>query len=223
MESKMSVRRKAKKYLVGVAFTGGLVLSSALSQAVTVNFDTYLSGLNVGTGSIATLDANQDGANVLMTLTNTFSEAASFDTQLFLTYLGSSLGIGLADVSGVATAGFTNPAPATFVNAGYTWDMVAEWGTSNAGGGVLRLNPGESSTFLLTNALLSSLFAGSLISPFAMLHLQGLTPVDGDDSSKYGGTIVSNPVPLPGSILLLFSALGGLGFLARARKAGATA
>ena len=78
----------------------------------------------------------------------------------------------------------------------------------NAGGGILRLNFGESSTFKLLNTSLDSFFVGDYR---AMIHMQGLS--DGQ-STKYVA-----PVPLPGAILLLLGALGGLGLIARKRQA----
>lgn len=187
----------------GAAF---LLLSTVGASAVTLNFNTYHSGADLGSTSLGTLEATQMGSDTLFTYTNLLgSPHNSFTTQLFMTYDGSLLGSSLANVAGVAASSY---AFGSFVNAGLTWNAGVGWPATNAGGGILRLNFGESSTFKLLNTSLDSFFVGDYR---AMIHMQGLS--DGQ-STKYVA-----PVPLPGAILLLLGALGGLGLIARKRQA----
>jgi hypothetical protein len=97
-----------------------------------------------------------------------------------------------------------------FHTANYTFDLFANFDTSNSGG--TRFNGGDSVSFDLSGDGLSSasfLVASSKDgSPdtFGMIHIQGI-PGDGEGSSKIG------TVPEPASMAVL-----GLGALALARR-----
>lgn len=186
-----------------------LTAGTAQAATVSVSFSTFFTGEDLGAVELATLEATQLGGDVEIVFTNTaFAHANSFETQLYLGYGGpADSSVGLTNVSGVATDSFQTNA-GSFVNADATFDILVAWGTSNKGGGISRLEPGESSTFLLTDALLSLLFGGSGRDPFAMIHVQGL---NSGNSTKYVGTIA--PVPLPAALPLFAGGLGLFGLM----------
>ncbi|MGB3148014.1 MAG: hypothetical protein WBA91_09705, partial [Paracoccaceae bacterium] len=77
--------------LIGAA----LSLAASAASALTVNFDTYLTGVNLGNTTLATLTATQNGNNVDFLFTNTGAAGGSgaFDTRLQMMYNGSTSGI----------------------------------------------------------------------------------------------------------------------------------
>ncbi len=88
--------------------------------------------------------------------------------------------------------------PDAFPNAGGRFDMQVKFATSNAGGGVNRLKPGESVSWQVTGGGLietdfQSLSTGGL-NVFTMIHLQGIAG---------GGSAKLAPVPEPASLLVL--------------------
>ena len=191
--------------LKSLATAAVLTVMASGANAATVNFDTYHSGLNVGSTTLGTLSAEQAGSDVQFVYTNTaFGYDPGHTTQLFLTYLGQQATVTLLNIAGVATDAFAKDASLT--NAGLQFQFRVSWPTKNTGGGVLRLNPGESSTFKLLNTTLAGFFQGD---NSAMIHIQGLT--DGA-SAKYVST---SPVPVPAAGFLLVGALGGLAALRR--------
>lgn len=191
--------------------TAALAVLAGAAQAATINFNTYHSGLNVGATTLGTLGATQVGADVEFVYTNT---AAGFvpghTTQLFLTYAGSQVAVTLSNISGVATDSFDKKA--SFVNAGLTFQFEIGWPTSNKDD-LLRLNPGETSTFRLLNTTLAGFFQGS---NSAMIHIQGLT---GDASAKYLGSGSTTVIPLPAGGWLMLAGFGALAALRRRRRA----
>ncbi|MCY1127895.1 VPLPA-CTERM sorting domain-containing protein [Frigidibacter sp. RF13] len=202
-----TLRARAAGVIAGLAL--GLAASGA--SALTVNFDQYITGTNLGQTTLATLTATQNGNNVDMVFTNTgiVGGTGTFDTALQMMYNGSTSGISLLWTGGVQVSNFTLGGGIGPFNP---WDLVVNWATSNSNGGANRLNVGEFSSFTLVGAQLSNLFFGSGSNPSAMIHVQGLT---GGGSTKYG----PSPVPVPAAGFLLFGALGGLGLAARRRRA----
>ena len=206
LEVLKSIRSKVAAVIA--ALTLGLMASSA--SALTINFDQYLTGTNLGQTTLATLTATQVGSNVNMVFTNTgiAGGTGTFDTALQMMYNGSTSGISLIQTGGVAISSFTLGGGVGPFNP---WDLVVNWSQRNNNNGALRLNVGEWSSFTLVGAQLSNLFFGSGSNPSAMIHVQGLT---GGGSTKYG----PSPVPLPAAGFLLIGAMGGLGLIAARRK-----
>lgn len=207
-----SVKIKIVSAVIGTAFA----IAATAASALTINFDQYITGTNLGQTTLATLTATQNGSNVDMVFTNTGIAAgtSAFDTALGMMYNGSTAGISLLYSGGVAIAGFATNATGNGI--GGPWDLVVNWGTSNKNNGLLRLNIGEYSAFSLQGAQLSSLFfgSGSGSNPSAIIHVQGLA---NGGSTKYGpGTPA--PVPLPAAGLMLLTSLGGFGLARRRRK-----
>ncbi len=200
------------KTLKTIAAVGALALMASGAQAVTVNFDTHHSGLDVGQTTLGTLSAVQVGNDVEFVYTNT---AIGFDpghtTQLYLTYLGQLATVTLTNIAGVSTNGLSISPP---TNAGLQFQFEISWPTSNKDDGALRLNPGESSTFSLLNTTLAGFFQGD---NFGMIHIQGLT--DGESAKYVASAPGTAVVPVPAAGLLLIGALGGLAALRRRRKA----
>ena len=183
-------------------------LWACIAQAVTLNFDEHVTGVDLGATTVATLEANDVAGGVQMTLTNVAVAGGidAFLTQLLMTYDGALGGLSLQNDAGVAASAFNTGA---ITNASFDFDFEVLWPTSNAGGGALRLNIGESSTFTILGATLADLFNGT---PGAMLHVQGL---DGGGSTKY----IASVVPLPAAGLMLLGALGLLGVSRRRSNA----
>ncbi len=105
----------------------------------------------------------------------------------------------------------------SFSTAGYNFDLRFSFDTTNSGGGLFRLNPGQSAGFDLSGTGLSSAsflaFAGKTGDQehnlFALAHMQGIGE-DNEGSSKIGA------VPEPATMSVL--AIGAAALLRRRRK-----
>ncbi len=188
-----------------------LMLWSCAAYAVTLTFDEYVTGEDLGETTLATLEITETADGVQFTLTNVAVDAGidAFLTQLFLTYESSTAGLTLTDDGGVATDDFTTN---DIINASFDFQIIVEWETSNRGGGEERLEIGESSTFTIVGATLDDFLSDDDV--FAMIHIQGL---DGGGSTKYTATIP--PIPLPAAGGLLLAALGALAIRRRREQA----
>lgn len=144
------------------------VASAAATQASATeyvfDFDTIVSGDTPGGSDIATMTiADFATDSVLITLDhNSTSAAGQFITSLwlnmdpFVTPIASDQDP-INKFDGPLSSGLDS-----ITNAGLTFDLQQNFQTSNAGGGVNRLKPGESASFLLTG---SGLTASSFVSP----------------------------------------------------------
>ncbi|WP_417525024.1 VPLPA-CTERM sorting domain-containing protein [Marinovum sp.] len=200
--------QKTLSALVVAAIT---VLTSSAASAVTVNFGTFVTGDNLGNTTLATLDAVQNGTNVDFTLNATFNaQPTSYVDYLRLNYTGALPSISASNVSGVSYNSFS---VGTANDASLPFNIKVDWPNSNAGGsGASRLNPGELSSFTISNVSLGLFDFGTSKS---LIHVNGLA---GGGSTKYTGAIstgtIVSPVPVPASLPLL---LGGLGIFAGMR------
>lgn len=187
---------------------------AANAASYTFNFDVLVTGSLPGGTNIASLTIADSGANqVLVTLNhNATSSANQFITQLWFNL----------DPFLVPTQ--TNVSPAAKFNggivaslngvgsAGVNFDLEQAFETSNSGGGVNRLKPGEAISFNLSG---SGLDAGDFLSKstgnrndlYAMIHVQGIA---GGLSGKLGA------VPEPATMAVL--GLGIVPLLRRRRK-----
>lgn len=186
----------------------------ASASSITFNFGTILTGDTPGGSNIATLTIADSGANsVLVTLShNATSAAGQFISDVWMNLnpyvvVAQSGQTPSNKFSGGLTQGLN-----TENNAGYNFDLRQGFGVSNAGGGVNRLNPGESVSFTLNGVNLNANLFNATAPPtggqradvLAMIHVQGLAN---------GGSVKLGAVPEPASMTAL-----GLGALALIRR-----
>lgn len=198
-----------------MAVSGLLASAIAANAAVySFNFDVLVTGDPYGGTNVATLTIADSGANqVLVTLDhNATSSAGQFITDLWF------------NLNPFIVPTQTNQSPSNKFNggivaalngvgsAGINFDLEQAFQTSNAGGGVNRLKPGESISFNLSGA---GLDAGDFVSKstgnrtdlYAMIHLQGIA---NGLSAKIGA------VPEPATMAVL--GLGIVPLLRRRKK-----
>lgn len=187
-----------------------VAMAAPAAQAVTITFDSYVDGADLGAVDVATLEATQVGSDVEFVLTNTLTEKPkSFLVKLFLTYNGPTRGVSLLDV---ATVDARKLSIGNFSAAGLEFQFFIGYHVTSVQSGLHRLNPGESSTFRLLNTTLAGFFQST---DSALVEVRGLgktTPVAWYQPST---------IPLPSAGLMLLGALGGLALMRRLRRATA--
>lgn len=180
------------------------------AQALTIEYNSYVSGEDLGTGNVATLELTQVGDDVTFLLTNTLTDyMSSFIESLGLDYDGIVLGLSFTYDGGVYPneIDLDDTPP-----SGNPYNIVVGYNTSNKNGGILRLNPNEFSEFTILDVNLEDF---NFASGASQIHL-GATR-DGQ-STKYTGTQPA-PVPLPAAGVLLIGGLAGMAGLRRRSRA----
>lgn len=225
----MKINTSIKKYAIGVAFSCGLLMSTGLANAATYNFYNITNDSPDVADQLSMEVLDVGGTQVSFTFLNDVGIASSitdiyFDDGLPAIVAGpinilASAGVAfdlvvappdlpggdeifpIFDVTAGLSADSSNPAPANGVSSS------SEWVT-------LILNYTGGSTIASIFAALNS---GDLR---VGIHVQSIA---GGTSDSYINIPGPNQtvVPLPAGLLLLISALGGLGFLSRFRKGAA--
>lgn len=206
-------------FLKVTAMSIGLVVAASSASALTYNYNQYVTGVDLGTSTVATLQVVQVGADVEFTLTNTGAGGAkSWIDYIDFTYAGDVESLVLTDAPDawtVAISDFGNGK-----NAGYSFDGTADVAPNGSSSG---LSSGNSTSWMLVGVLASDF---TFVSPGSMIHVGGLGE-NGEGSTKYlatigggGGGFNLSEVPLPAALPLLASALAvfaGIGAM-RSRK-----
>jgi hypothetical protein len=207
---------------LAAAITGAMISGVAVAAPVVIDINTFVTGLNGGTASVAKLTMTQNGANVDFRLDNTISNHAGAITGSFLTLLEFSYdgspaltsanftSFGGSQVVGSGDFGIDPPGG----NAGYDFFLDLDYPT---GPPSQRFVNGEYSTWTITGVNLNdftTLVTGSGPASLAMVHLQGL---NAGQSAKYvgdadGGGPPTGGVPEPATLALV-----GLALFAAAR------
>lgn len=191
----------------------GAVVGAASAQAVTFNLNTTYTGPTPGgaapwlTVTITDVAANKVNVNVAH---NATSAAGQFFSDVFLNLDPFVGGITVSnEVNAAKRSGLTTSLNGINGGGGTTWDMNIAFVTSNAGGGVNRLKPGEFWSGDLTGAGLSEAsFMGLNNMGFQIgAHIQGLP----------NGQSAHITTPEPGTIAAL--GLGAVVLLRRRKKA----
>lgn len=204
----MKINTAAKKYLIGLAFTCGLLMSSGLANAATVNCPGTVADNTDREFSLTTdvastclaygpdnINGNNDVINALgyLTLDKSDDTTSGLLAPSTLTVITGSLVEGLSGSFSISAPGFIDLVLAFKTGTG---DLDPDWAA-------FLLAPGTT--------IVSWFISGQQ----ELSHIVLYGKVDPNSN---------NPVvPLPAGILLLISALGGLGFLSRFRKAGTAA
>ncbi len=198
--------------LVGMVVTV-FAASSTASAMIQMNFSNLATGsMPSGSAPWATLVGTQNGANrVDFTFTHNASSAAGqFITRLYLNISPYPGNLALTLVGAPPQYSSHSFSQNGHNDASSAFDFEMQFGTSNAGGGLARLEPGESMSFFITGTGLteSSFLAMSDGTPRqAMIHLQG---IPGGQSGKL------TPVPEPASLAAL--GIGAAALLRRRKK-----
>lgn len=187
------------------------------AQAATFifNFGTLVTGDPPSGSNIATMTISDTVANsVLVTLSHNASSATGqFITDLYFNLNPYVTVVPSAETPPNKFDSFSQ-GNGSVGTAGYDFDLRQQFQTSNSGGGVNRLKPGESVTFVLTGGGVDAAdflsFAtppnGGLNNVYAMIHLQG---IPGGGSAKIAA------VPEPATFAAF--GIGALGLLLRRR------
>jgi hypothetical protein len=210
------------KLLKGVIAGSLLLMGAANANAGTIFFTNCLStcsSIDASDGdvvsSVANLSFSGNGSGgVDFVLTNTMANLFPLDTSAFIGQLFFNTAIAPTSIIN-QSANIQSITPGSVTNASIQFDVLADF--ANSGGpGNLRINNGESASWTFTG------FAESDVLLPAMVHIQATAFNGGSVKVTDGGTIVEDPfpVPEPGILLLLGSALMGLA-LGKKRKAKA--
>lgn len=194
------------------ALAGLGILSSFASAAVTFDFSIVYTGADPGGDAPwATLVIENSGVDeVTLTLThNSTSAADQFLTELNLNIDNLPGDLAESNVDSKITG--IDWGLDAFNDAGQQFDLRVNFETSNSGGGVNRVKPGDSVSFTLSGSGLDELDFDVFSVPSGdgepvkgLVHIQG---IEGEFSSKVA------PVPEPASMAAL-----GLGALALIRR-----
>lgn len=198
-----------------LAMVGATVALGTVAQAATLTFDfnsVYTGATPGGTGPFATAVFTDMGANTVnLVLTHNASSAAGQFLTLLRLNVDPAVGAIATTAIGGKTTAFQGATVGSATDAGTSFDFSIDFGTSNAGGGIQRLNSGDSITLQMVGTGLTvanfDAYSNGGTPVQALLHLQGIA---GGLSSKLGP---GESVPEPATIAVL----AGLG-LAAARK-----
>ena len=199
--SRMSAFSFDRSFRMGfqIVLAAFFAMWAVAAQAVTLNFDEYVGGVNLGAGPVATLEANDVVGGVELTLTNN-AAAGSNIGRLWMVFDGNTGGLSM---SGAAIRDFsTTP----WMIAGNTFDINTGFFGPSSINSVLF---GESVTFTLLGATVADLFGDS---PGALINIAGLN----GGTARYAATLAA--VPLPAAGLMLLGALGLMAVGRRSRR-----
>lgn len=205
--------------LHSLALIGAITAFGTVAQAATLTFDftnLYAPGVVPnGTGPFATAVLSDVGANTVnLVLTHNASSAVPQYVSMLRLNVEPGVGAITTTAIGGKTTAFDGTALDSGVDAGTSFDFRIDFGTSNAGGGINRLNSGDSITLQMVGTGLSvanfDAWSSGGTPTQALLHLQGITTDTGTTSAKLGGEAVPEPATI--------AVLAGLGFIAARRK-----
>jgi len=198
-----------------ITSVGLLALAGSL-QALSIPINTFATGENAGSATVATLSLNQNGSNVDFRLTNSVgnlgsaANAGTFISDLGFSYSGSGP-LTSASFTGFGGSGQTISAGDFAINppgnfqGGYNFSLELGFPTSNSGGGAQRFLDGDFVTWTISNVLLDDFLgpvSGTGGLTLAAVHIQSL--------ASGNSTTYISAVPLPAAAWLFLSALGGL-------------
>lgn len=201
---------KMKTLILAGAMFGSMTLAATASAAIQFDFSVLATGSTPsGSAPWATLVGTQNGADrVDFTFSHNASSAAGqFITRLYLNIAPFPGNLSLSLIGAPPQYSGHSFSQNGQNDASSSFDFEMQLGTSNANGGLARLEPGESMSFFITGTGLteSSFLAMSNGTPRqAMIHLQG---IPGGQSGKL------TPVPEPASLAAL-----GIGAVALLRR-----
>lgn len=205
----------SRRLIQAITSVGLLFLAGSL-HALSIPINTFATGENAGSATVATLNLNQSGSDVNFSLTNSVgnlgsaANAGTFISDLGFNYSGGTLtssqftnfgGSGQSIVAGDFAID-----PSGNFQGGYNFFLELGFPTTNKDSGAQRFLNGESVSWTITNVMLSDFLdpvsgtGGSLA--LAAVHIQSL-------ASGESTTYIS-AVPLPAAAWLFLSALGGL-------------
>ncbi|MBX3117980.1 MAG: PEP-CTERM sorting domain-containing protein [Fimbriimonadaceae bacterium] len=204
---------KMKTILTVGVMLGTMTAATTASAAIQFDFSVLATGSTPsGTAPWATLVGTQNGSDrVDFTFThNASSTAGQFITRLYMNIAPFPGNLNLTLIGSPPQYSSHSFSQNGHNDASSSFDFEMQFGTSNANGGLARLEPGESMSFFITGTGLTEssfdvMSAGTARK--AMIHLQG---IPGGQSGKL------TPVPEPTSMAVL--GIGALALLRRRKK-----
>lgn len=224
----MKINTMVKKYAIGVAFTCGLLMSSGLANATTC------SSTSTPPAATETADDSLTPGYIGVVFGQLYcgSDPKPFD-EIYINGSPSLVKFNSDEESltgfdegeeGVASF-FGDPGEFSYIDNVIFSDLIYDGDDLIGGTWTWTFDAGELlPTIMLLKAgdnFFIQSVAGLLAGTFSteLFDFQNLSHISFYDT----GRNQFPPVPLPAGILLLISALGGLGFLSRFRKAGSAA